>query len=279
MCFKRIWEWLKKLFQTTTNGNGGNDSVPALANKFLFVEPMQHYLNYSSTVIHQLIAENRQSGQEIVELIGSDANPTKVWENIASLNPIVFGMCGHGNYSTTSVECTEKLMQVGDTNVPKMKDRVVHLNSCQTGRELGPAIMSAGALAYVGSNESFWFYVGDAPNSTRAVRSPFLAEWQFVVALLQGKTVGEARTTHLAKYEEELAYWVEGDGKTHPDAAELARIININKTISTFAGEAGTKPSPVGGGGAGGFNLPPEVSVPAVFAIVGAVLWWTLVKR
>lgn len=229
--------------------------MPALANTFLFIEPQQHFLNYGSLVLHDLVAQNRQAGQTITELIGNDANAANVWSTLTSLNPIVFSLIGHGNYTTTSVECTEKLMAVGDGNVSKMKDRVVHLNSCQTGASLGPAIMDAGALAYVGSNESFWFYAGDDPNTTRAVRSPFLAEWAFDVALLQGKTVGEARTAQLAKYEEELTYWIEGEGKNHADASELARIININKAISTFAGEAGTKPSPVGGVAMAGFDI------------------------
>ena len=250
--------------------------MPALANTFLFVEPMQHYLNYSSLVLHDLIAQNRSGGQQITELIGNDANASKVWEVLATMNPIVFSMCGHGNYTTTSVECTEILMKVGDTNVAKMKDRVLHLNSCETGGQHGPTLMSAGALAFVGSNESFWFYTGDDPNTTRAVRSPFLAEWQFDVSLLQGKNVGQARADMLKKYDDELTYWVEGDGKTHPDASEIARIININKSISTYLGEPATQPSPSGGGGVSFIALPPEVSVPATFALTFATLWWFL---
>lgn len=251
-----------------------------LSNTFLFVEPMKHYLDYSSTVIHQLIAENRSSGQVITELIGDLANAENVWATLASQNPIVFAMCGHGNYTTTTVECTQFLMKVGDDNILKFKDRIVHLNSCQTGAELGPALVNTGgAEAYVGSNESFWFYVGDPPNSSRAVKSPFLAEWQFDVSLLKGKTVGEARADHLAKYEEELTYWVEGDGKNHPDAAELARIINLNKTISTFIGEGGVKPSPAGTGATvieSGFTLPALIVVGAFAAYY---LWGRRKKR
>lgn len=249
----------------------------ASLNKFLFVEPMQHYLNYSSLVIHDLIAQNRQGGQEITELIGADANAAKVWASIDALNPAVFSLAGHGNYTTTSVECTEYLMAVGDAKLSKMAGRVVHLNSCETGAELGPAIMTAGALAFVGSNESFWFYVGDDANTTRAVKSPFLAEWQFDVSLLKGKTVGEARADQLAKYEEELTYWVEGDGKNHVDASELARIINLNKTISTFAGESGTVPSPAGGGGTAPTAIA-GIPLPALI-VVGAIGVYFLLSR
>lgn len=249
--------------------------MPALANTFLFVEPLQHYLEYSSLVLHQLIAENRQSGQTITELIGDDANPTKVWDTLDSLNPIVYSMCGHGAYDKTSVECTELLVTVGETDkLAKFKDRVVHTNSCQCGAQLGPAIMTAGALGYVGSNESFWFYVGDDANTTRAVRSPFLAEWAFDVGLLQGKTVGEARTYMMQKYEEELTYWVEGDGKNHADAGEIANIIGMNKGVSTFAGEAGTLPSPAGGT----TTLASNILLPLVAAL-GAVGLYFLLRK
>lgn len=276
MCLSLI-DWLKKLFHKEEKEP---EPMPApLNNTFLFVEPMQHYLDYSSLVLHDLIAANKKSGQVITELIGTDANAAKVKETLKTFNPVVFSGCGHGNYETFTVECTELFMQVGNENVNLMKERVVHLNSCETSGELGPAIMDAGALAYLGSNESFWFYTGDPANTSRAVQSPFLTEWQFDVSLLQGKTVGEARADQLKKYEDELTYWVEGDGKTHPDAAEIARIININKNISSFSGESGTKPSPAGGGGgAGAMGLPPQVTVPATFTLVFILSWWLLQK-
>lgn len=276
MCFQRIWEWLKKIFSASGNGNGGIKPTPALANTFLFVEPQQHYLEYSSKVLYDLIAKNKSAGQNITELIGNDANAANVKAALASMNPIVFAMCGHGNYTTTTVECTELLMQVGDNVVPTMNGRIVHLNSCQTAATLGPAIVSAGAIAFVGSNESFWFYTGDAANSTRAVQSPFLAEWQFVVSLLQGKSVGDARAEQLKKYEEELSYWVEGDGKNHPDAGEIARIININKAISTFIGDTGQTPSPAGS--APSAALPPSVVIPIAVAASAIVIWYVFLR-
>jgi hypothetical protein len=92
------------------------------------------------------------------------------------------------------------------------------------------------------------------------------------VSLLQGKTVGEAHDDQLKKYEEEITYWVEGEGKNNADASEIARILNINKSINTFAGLAGTKPSPAGGAATGG-KLELAALIPVGLLVLG-LLWF-----
>ncbi len=40
--------------------------MPALVNTFLFIEPEQHYLEYGSKVLHQIIEANKQAGQALI---------------------------------------------------------------------------------------------------------------------------------------------------------------------------------------------------------------------
>lgn len=273
MCFKRIWDWLKKAL----GSGGGVEVLPALANTFLFIEPDDNYLNYGSEVLSSLVNQHKGTGQTVVEIKGASATPANVKAQLLSVNPMVFAGIGHGNYTTYTVQAQAVFLQVGNENVALMQGRVVHLNSCETGAELGPAIKNAGATAFVGSNESFWFYVGDGPNATRATQSVFLAEYQFDVSLLQGKTVETAHAEQLAKFDSELNYWIEGDGRTHADASDIARMLNINKSINTYLANGGgsVTPSPSGTGG-GGLNLPPEVAVPATFVGAFALFWYLL---
>ena len=218
--------------------------MPALENTFLFVEPAQHYLQYGSVVLHDIISKNRRAGQTITELIADDANPDRVKQELNRTNPIVFCGLGHGNEKTFTVECTAKLFDTSSSDLDLLTDKVCSLCSCLTAQFLGPAIIDAGAVAYTGYKTEFWFYIGGDPGANRAVQSPFLAEFAFVGSLLQGKTTGLAREDQLKKYDEEINYWISGDGKNDPDASELSRILEMNKSNSVFLGEGGIWTSP-----------------------------------
>jgi len=244
--------------------------VPALVNTFLFAEPMAHFLNYGSVVLHDIISKNRQAGQIITELIADDATPDRVKQELARISPIVFCGLGHGNSATFTVECTAKLFDTSSSDLNLLADKVVSLCSCLTAIELGPAIIDAGAVAYTGYKTEFWFYIGNDPGTTRAVNSPFLAEFQFVGSLLQGKTTGDARADQLHQYDVEIDYWTTGDGKNNADAMELSRILEMNKSNSVFLGEGAVIPSPtrilVSG-------IPPIIVFPLSFLAVGYLIY------
>lgn len=218
--------------------------MPALYNTFLFIEPQQHFLNYGSVVLHDIVSKNRKAGQIITELIDNDANPDRVKQELNRLSPIVACGIGHGNSKTYTVECTAKLFDTSSTDLNLLADKVVSLCSCLTAQQLGPAIIDAGAVAYTGYMQEFWFYTADEAGTTRAVQSPFLAEFQFVASLLNGRSTGDARADQLARYDEEINFWTVGDGKDNADAMELSRILEINKGISTFLGQSAVSPSP-----------------------------------
>lgn len=236
--------------------------MPALINTFLFIEPLAHYLEYGSLVLKQIIQANRQAGQIITELVGDQASPEGVKAELQRLQPIVFCGIGHGNVNVYSVECTSVLVTTDSPELALFKDKIVDLCSCLTAQQLGPAIMDAGAVAYAGYKEEFYFYIGDPAGTTRAVQSPFLAEFQFVASLLQGKPTGEARADQMKKHDEEIAYWTTGEGKDHADALELARILNINKSISVFLGETTITPSPIARAA-----IPQQITVAIPFAL------------
>ena len=243
--------------------------MSASMNTFLFAEPSQHYLNYGSLVLHEIVAKNKGAGQIITELIGDDANPDKIKQELNALNPIVFCIIGHGSETTITAECTAKLFDTSSPDLNLLAKRVCSFCSCLTAVYFGPAIIDAGAVAYTGYKTEFWFFIGDAPGSTRAVQSPFLAEFEFIASLLRGSSTGVARSDQLKKCDEEIAYWISGEGKNHESAGELSRILEMNKANSVFLGEGGVSPSS-GAVAAAGFSSWPWV---LAFLITGVLAY------
>jgi hypothetical protein len=173
----------------------------------------------------------------IKELRGSDANPTNIDTAIAEIRPMMIFGTGHGNVDVYSVECRTVYMRVCDARTSKMAGRVIHLNSCLTAQQLGPDLINKGALTYYGSNEEFWLYVGQSPCSDRSVEAVFLAELQVEASLMSGRTTGKAQEDRLKRYDEEIAYWTTGDGRNHPDAATIVRLLQIDKSIAVMLGK------------------------------------------
>lgn len=215
-------------------------------NAFLFVEPTDNYLDYGSTVLQGIVQNNRQASQNIVEIKGDQATVENVKSQMQLLSPSTFSGIGHGDENTFTVQNLAIFLQTPNTNLALFQGVVCDLNSCLTAVNLGPALINAGAIAYVGYNQEFWFSIADPAGSTRVVQSPFLAHFAFVAALLQGKSTGDARAAQIAAYDAEISYWTTGAGKDDPNAMDMARILGMNKSSCVFLGQGANIPSPAG---------------------------------
>jgi hypothetical protein len=246
-------------------------------NCFLFVEPLKHYLNYASCLLSKTVQLNKQPSHVIAELKGENANPETINKTITNLQPTFISAVGHGAPDYFTVECKTPYLTSDSPVLSLMSSRILQLVSCLTGRELGPKTVEAGALAYAGYMEEFWYWIGTAPCFNRASVSPFLADFEgFTASLMRGETTGEARLNQLRRYEEEIDYWAFGDGKNHPYAAELARILEMNENASIFIGEtsvsvatAAPTPTPT-------IITPPKPwKIPAIMALIASALLLT----
>ena len=205
-------------------------------NTYVFVEPEEHYLEYSSVILRDIVRANSSPLYTIGELQGGRANPDDINRALERLDPILFFGIGHGNDDIYTVECTTPYMRSGDPNAQRMKGRVVGLNSCKTGADLGFNLVNEiGALTFFGSRESFVFYVGESPG-VGAARAPFVAELQYIASLLQGTTTGQAQVDRMAAHDQWIEYFTTGDGRAHEHAYLLVRLLRINKDIAVMYG-------------------------------------------
>lgn len=265
-------------FSYAWRSQGAITQMPAISNTFLFVEPDDNFLDYGSIVLHKIVELGKKAGQTIIELQGADANPERIRQELTNNSPLIFVGIGHGSESVFTCQNLAPLLHAENPEeLALMKDRVVSLCSCLTATLLGPALIDAGSIVYTGYRQEFWFYTGDKAGTTRAVQAPFLAEFSFINSLLQGKNTGEARADQLARYNEEIDYWNIGEGKNHADAPEIARILELNKSISIFLGESTVSPSPQTGTVTEGLQVNPLItfgvaSIPLAYLIYKATI-------
>jgi len=159
----------------------------------VFLMPTYPALIYSSCVAQRV---SQDLGIDIVKLRGNEANPNKAESTIKSENPKHVWGVGHGSpfvYTLQDMECFiasqgAKYCSYTPDLLKMFGGKVVHLLSCKTAQDLGPALVNeGGAAAYIGYFTSFWFYVGGDPCSSKAIRSMHRADLEIEVALSAGK--------------------------------------------------------------------------------------------
>jgi len=101
-------------------------------------------------------------GFKIVRAQGSNADETYVEAQLTSRKGkkiVYITGVGHGNYDRYTGHNGDVVFQVGD-NRKLVNNRVVHLLSCRTARDLGPDFVNDGCKAFFGYTENFSFYWG-----------------------------------------------------------------------------------------------------------------------
>ena len=97
-------------------------------------------------------------GYWILRAQGNNANRNYVVSLLNSNQKVLYitGV-GHGGYSVYTGQNQTEIFRVGNYNSSEVKDKVIHLLSCQTARDLGPDFVRNGCKAFFGYTENFTF--------------------------------------------------------------------------------------------------------------------------
>lgn len=141
---------------------------------------------------------------------------------------------GHGSESEFTGQNETLLMDT--TSIPDVKGKVIVLISCATAQKLGPALVSAGALSYIGFREDL-LWVCDAdlasmPWSDKLAEPVMMPIVDCLNSILDGKSTGEAFQRLNSSFNSRLA---------SEEDEFMASLIAWNRDSATLLGDGNAK--------------------------------------
>jgi len=232
----------------------------------LFSEPIGHGLEYSSCFFKRIAESARGIGVSVVE---SGGFPDDLDSKIDEHDPAVFYSVGHGQHCIHTVANLIPYIEVEHPADPKwgypcyenlrldkFKGRHVHLLSCITAVHLGPALIDHGCRSFIGYDAEFvygvWIIGAERPAPCEEPK-PDADFYSFVDCdaegerkiVLEGSTVGEAVNAMIAKFEEYIKKYEEGEWKDRPIAPWAARWLRHDLDHLKAYGDMDWRPVPI----------------------------------
>jgi len=149
---------------------------------------------------------------------------------------------GHGSERVYTGQHRDPVLAL--ENAGLMQGTIVHLMSCRTGVELGPALIQAVALAYAGYTYDLYVLLGIDTRPEAIYTEAFLApDITFALAVLEGKTLAAAYQAAVQKTEAWIEYFREGDD---PNADLMILCLLSNRDHFLVLDQTGQVSAPAG---------------------------------
>lgn len=157
-------------------------------------------------------------GHRVVDLYAEMATEENLVKAIEENYPELCFLFGHGSPDSFAGQNGTIVLKacINDDILQGTRSLFV---SCSTGVTLGPSIKSKGALAYLGWQADYFFYVDD---SYPILEDPYAKGFMESaitpgLVLLRGGSVASAYRSAIAKYNEWIRYWWQSDDPVAAD--------------------------------------------------------------
>ncbi len=164
------------------------------------------YLDSWFSKIIELV--KKQENTRLFELRKEKANKKDLMDLIEKENPHLVIFNGHGNDELITGFNQDILIQCGD-NESILGGRIVHSMACESAKSLGQKCIKIGTRSFIGYMEKFNLVHLGKKSTQEQIEDPiarFFLEpaYEAIVALIEGKTSGEAYTQSQNLYRDTL---------------------------------------------------------------------------
>ncbi len=184
---------------------------------FLITRPLYESVTYY--FYHwseEIVKEAKRRIGKIFDIEKEKVSKKLVESYLEKQNPEIVIFNGHGNDVCIAGQNDEPLITSG-VNSHLLKDKVVYMRSCDSGKTLGPQAIRDGCKAFIGYAELFQFWTdktvtGDPLKDTYA--KPFFeTSNQVALSLIKGRTPKEAQEDSMTKYKEVISHLLISDAE------------------------------------------------------------------
>jgi hypothetical protein len=152
-------------------------------------------MDYLFWIGNEVVSYARMKNFNVHELKKDDAIRPKVEDELEGADPVFFFHASHGGDNVlTGQGMSDMICCPGTFSCPKpnhemLSDRVIYTLSCSSAKELGPAVIGANGISYIGYLPYLYISVDEGEDLDGA----FKDIWEGgAKALIDGKTTGEA---------------------------------------------------------------------------------------
>ncbi len=160
-------------------------------------------------------------GLPYIDLYKENATNANFFSNLASQDPILLDIFGHGSYNVIAVQNDELLLQ-GGVNSNLLAGRVIYNLSCRAGRDLGRTAFNEGALSFLGYDEDFIFIISNGNHPDGGMSNPLVDEASrgffeshnsASISFIEGATTLESYYVSQGIFNEWIQVWEEIDSQ------------------------------------------------------------------
>ena len=163
-------------------------------------DAVTHYLYHWS---ESLVEKAKSKKLSVIDLQKEKASRKLVESYLEKQHPDTVIFNGHGDDVCVTGQDEEVLIEAGK-NSYLLKDKVVYMRACDSGKVLGPKSVEEGAEAFIGYKELFRFWTdGESihkPLKDEYAKPFFETSNQVALSLIKGKSAKESHDDSLKVY-------------------------------------------------------------------------------
>ena len=168
-------------------------------------DDVTHYLYHWS---ESLVEKAKSKNISVFDLQKEKASKKLVESYLKKQGPDTVIFNGHGDEICVTGQDEEVLIEAGK-NSHLLKDKIVYMRACDSGKILGPKSVEEGAEAFIGYKELFRFWT-DGESLRKPLKDEFAKPFfetsnQVILSLIKGKSAKESHGDSLNVYKKVIS--------------------------------------------------------------------------